>query len=140
MAQSKNIGDKRPCSRCKELKPLSEFSKRSDRGGQYQPHCKACDKYKTIVYRDNLREKVLQKYARNSIIECEICGENDVIVLTLDHINRDGNKERSEYGHYMQAYYRRLLEEDRDDIRILCRNCNLREHMKHNRRNHNKGI
>lgn len=36
----------KPCTRCKQLKPLSDFSLRSDTGKR-QSHCKACMAWKT---------------------------------------------------------------------------------------------
>ena len=46
---------------------------------------------------------------------CACCGEANKKFLSLDHINNDGYKERTRG---------RICTEKRDDLRILCMNCN----------------
>lgn len=51
---------------------------------------------------------------------CSCCGEKEVLFLTIDHINNDGNKDRDGY------FYNRLYKNDiRSDLQVLCFNCNL---------------
>lgn len=50
--------------------------------------------------------------------KCACCGETEIMFLTADHINRDGNKDR------IRDKYRRYVQNPRTDIRILCFNCN----------------
>lgn len=109
---------------------------------KYLPHKKGCDtclKKKSIItrrfvklnpekqkqYRLSIRNIVLVKYGG----ECKCCGENNLVFLTIDHINQDGAKERKElYGSNTGASHRWFLklkrEKLREDLRVLCYNCN----------------
>jgi hypothetical protein len=70
----------------------------------------------------NMRRQALYWYSNGSM-KCECCGENDIRVLTIDHINGGGKQhviknniknlhEYLHYNHYPEGY------------RILCFNCN----------------
>lgn len=74
-----------------------------------------------MAARDAIRSEMIAAYGG----ECALCGENDHIVLVLDHVNNDGNKE-SCGGH---SLYRRLRKENwpRDGYQLLCANCNTRK-------------
>ena len=62
---------------------------------------------------------------------CECCGESHPMFLAFDHVNGGGSKERREVG--LQAMLCRLRREGwpRDDMRLLCHNCNGAEGMLH---------
>lgn len=58
--------------------------------------------------------------------KCAQCGNNDPVVLEIDHINNDGNKHRKEKDHY------HILKDwasgiDLDRIQLLCANCHRRK-------------
>ena len=106
------------CSKCKEVKQISEFYKRSDRPFGYRSQCKKCtlnkqkehrkknpEKYKQISNRSYRpmtgRQRTLRKY--NLTIEeydkilreqkntCKICGGlNNGSVLYVDHNHKTG--------------------------------------------------
>jgi hypothetical protein len=74
-----------------------------------------------------IRAQAIRKYGGF----CACCGENTPEFLTLDHVNRDGYRERFGNGKdrrqlpVTQAWYRKLLSEPvRTDLRVLCYNCN----------------
>ena len=57
--------------------------------------------------------------------ECLHCGFNNRIALQFDHIDGGGNKERKiSRGHRGYSFYRSIALKKRDDIQLLCANCN----------------
>ena len=52
---------------------------------------------------------------------CNRCGFNDVRALQFDHINNDGAEERRCVS--LGVYYHSIMA-GRDDIQVLCANCN----------------
>lgn len=76
-------------------------------------------------YRLKVRLAVIEKYGGR----CECCGEDIPEFLVIDHKNNDGCHERRElYGSQngsSYAWYLKLRKESkRDDLRLLCYNCN----------------
>ena len=60
---------------------------------------------------------------------CVCCSESEKIFLTIVHINDDGGKERRELygikdGSAYQWYLKLKREDKREDLRVLCFNCN----------------
>lgn len=125
------LENSRQCVRCKETKPLNKFYAHKAKRRGYAAWCLDCDKFRTYDYRGQLRRKVYAMYGNH----CALCGNMEADVLTLDHKNRDGNKERRSYRG-LHVYYQSVLLKKRDDLRVLCRNCNWREHLKYVRRRH----
>jgi 5-methylcytosine-specific restriction endonuclease McrA len=68
-----------------------------------------------------LREKLINKYGG----ACAACGCTDPVALTIDHINDDGCHERRKKT--SMQLYREALEVDREDLQVLCANCQLRK-------------
>lgn len=61
---------------------------------------------------------------------CLHCGESDVIVLVLDHINDDGKVDRKENSHNGgYKLYLKLRKKDypQGKYQVLCHNCNFRK-------------
>lgn len=90
-----------------------------DPGGTY---CGACKKKHRAI------EKSVVKGLRKKAIEflggkCACCGESSYLFLTIDHINRDGHKERKQTNQ-KRSWYRKILKGEREDLRVLCFNCN----------------
>lgn len=58
---------------------------------------------------------------------CECCGETNLILLTLDHKNDDGNEHRKALGGSGGAWFYRWVRKNGfpDFLRILCFNCNI---------------
>jgi hypothetical protein len=60
--------------------------------------------------------------------ECAWCGLNDRRVLCFDHMNGDGFLDR-EHGRRKdpKTLFKEILAGKRDDIQLLCANCNMRK-------------
>ena len=72
-----------------------------------------------------LRAKLLEMYGN----KCALCGFDNPIALTLDHVNGDGASERrkrGEHGVYRDAINNYQL----DKYRTLCMNCQFIERAK----------
>lgn len=84
------------------------------------------NKETTAQYRLLVKHQVIEKYGNI----CACCGEDQVLFLTIDHKNNDGYQDRmSTYGIKNPAttsFYLKLRRESiRDDLQVLCFNCNL---------------
>ena len=105
------IQNKKGCEDClsKKSKKTSEFSKKN--------------RVKINQYNLRLKHEVIKKYGNR----CNRCGETQIHFLTIDHINNDGNIERESIKNYntLSFYLKLKREELRNDIQILCFNCNL---------------
>lgn len=89
--------------------------------------------YKDIKKRRISQNKSFRKrqsFSRLKCIEllgnkCKNCGNNDIRILCIDHINGGGNKERLKFG---GSYFMKILKEieENNDIKyqLLCCNCN----------------
>lgn len=92
-----------------------------------------------FIYRDKLKREAIEIYS-NGRNECAICGENDIDVLCLDHINDDGAEHRrkikisgrSTSGTSTHAALKR--EGWPGGIQVLCANCNLKKQVERSRR------
>lgn len=76
------------------------------------------------MYRKRLKLQVLNHYGS----KCICCGENHFELLTLDHINGGGQKQRSNLNAKNSAYvlYRWLIKNNfPEGFQILCFNCNI---------------
>lgn len=72
-----------------------------------------------------LRTEVLTHYG-NGLLKCCCCGENDLVVLSLDHIAGGGTAERKRLGGSTCYLYIKLRKEGFPaGYRTLCLNCNL---------------
>ena len=71
-------------------------------------------------YRAKVRERVLLLYGGS----CVCCGEAGLPFLTFDHVNGGGSKERRVTGMTGSTFYLSLLKKHREDIQVLCFNCN----------------
>ena len=81
-------------------------------------------------YRQLVRSEVINKYGG----KCRCCGEAVYEFLAIDHINNDGHKERKEFfgsqkGSSYRFYLKLRKEKLRDDLQVLCHNCNMAKAM-----------
>jgi len=73
------------------------------------------------------RESLFEMYGH----ACAVCGISDKRALTLDHVQKNGNKERKEHGE--RGVYRKALSEYRPDLyRTLCMNCQFIKKFRNN--------
>jgi hypothetical protein len=67
--------------------------------------------------------------------KCKRCGEHDIDVLTLDHVNNDGAEHRREIKASCKTrnnIFEWLFYKDFPDyppLQVLCRNCNWKKHI-----------
>lgn len=84
-------------------------------------------RYLLNSYTSDRHDRVILKYGG----KCVCCGETDLDVLQLDHINNNGAKECRQLGYGnknqgRQTLFRKLdRETPMNGYRILCANCNL---------------
>lgn len=79
---------------------------------------------KRIDYHAQKKKEVFKEYGG----ACDLCGESDIDVLTIDHINGNGAKHRKEVP---AAKITKWLK-DNDyphGFRVLCFNCNFKSHL-----------
>ena len=106
--------NKKGCLNCleKKSKQTSNFSKNN--------------RVKINQYNLLLKHQVIEKYGGI----CNCCKENQILFLTIDHTNNDGNIERKERKSSSTSFYLKLRKDEiRNDIQVLCWNCNLGKNM-----------
>ena len=110
------------CQKCNQV-----FSK----DHESQKYCAPCKKekdghwYEIKKYMSKLREEVYLAYGK----KCALCGEEDEIVLTIDHVNNNGKEEREIFKSTQQILLKIKRENYPSDYQLLCRNCNWRKHI-----------
>ncbi len=110
------------CSRCKKALPLSEFYKDKYKKDKHTSTCKQCrtlyhkEYYLNPINRKKTKETHSQWYNTNKDYQkalskknwndlrtqvinsyggsCVCCGETELVFLSIDHINNDGDKHR----------------------------------------------
>lgn len=139
--------DLKVCSKCRKKKPLDSFYLNGTRykGRRYRlAECKVCTRERGHAwYRANrqhvlARGKIYLQARRAEIREaafiaygghkCVCCGETEKLFLTLDHINNDGGKWRTEtLGKRTMAGFHTyvwLLKKGFPKImQVMCMNC-----------------
>lgn len=104
------VSDKKGCISC--------LDKKSKLNSKYVKE----NKDKTSQYRLLIKHIVIEKYGG----ECNCCGENKILFLTIDHKNNDGSLERKKEKISSLSFYLKLKKEEiREDLQVLCWNCNL---------------
>ena len=85
-------------------------------------------------YRDRLKAEAISIYS-DGLSVCAICGEDDIDVLCLDHINDDGAEHRKQIGIAGRSTsgtntHAALKREGwPKGIQVLCANCNLKKQI-----------
>lgn len=124
------------CTKCKLLKSISSFNRRSKSHDGRQSYCRECSKsfYRSNVERHkanskrNSREKwqqnrkLLQQYLRSH--PCVDCGESDIVVLDFDHVR--GKKKESVTR--LLDYAWKTIETEIAKCEVRCANCHRRRH------------
>jgi hypothetical protein len=90
----------------------------------YQEHKEEC-KARMRSRGQKIKNKVLAAYCDDEIIKCKKCSEDDVRILTLDHVNGGGGKHRSTCRENGTNVYDDLIKNNfPEGFQILCPNCN----------------
>lgn len=126
------------CSKCKELKPISEFAVNKTKKDGHASDCKACrklyrdkhyqehkDYYKTKVA-EYKKKKAAEFEEYKGTLKCEICGESRPWCLDFHHINP--LEKENEVVNLIESP-RKLKEEIKKCI-VLCSNCHRDLHYK----------
>lgn len=133
---TKIINGKKNCSKCKQIKELTEFRKHIFHSTGYRSQCKKCEiaSHKIRIY-DGVRTKYIKR--KDEVIKhyggkCECCGIDNIYFLSIDHINKDaskqkGNRKRRATG---EELYRYLIKNNYpNNVRVLCFNCHFGMHF-----------
>ncbi len=81
----------------------------------------------------NLKIDVFNFYCKDNI-KCHLCSENRLGALHIDHINGNGKHHRSSIKVKGGAKFYLWLKQNNypSEYRVLCANCNWKEHLKFN--------
>lgn len=130
------------CSKCKELKTESEFSKKHTSKDGLSWHCKICTRNYTKTHYRNNKKYYKDKARRNDIIrrkkikawfinyksklKCEQCGEHHISTLDFHHKNlNEKDHEISKLVYYGSL---NLLKKEIEKCSVLCSNCHRKHH------------
>lgn len=87
-------------------------------------HDKERSRIKGYKYRYLEKLNALRIVSGNEIPCCNKCGINDIRILTLNHINGDGNEDRRD-NRACDTYRKVLNGRNTSDLEVLCYNCNI---------------
>lgn len=124
------------CSKCKEVKPTAEFSKR---GNGLQPYCKECNRLQRKKNYEANRERDKQYTRKNRwriratalkfVIQyvadrggCCKCGETDFSCIDFNHLDRT-TKTHNVSEMVAGGYSVYSIAAELDKCEILCANC-----------------
>lgn len=81
------------------------------------------------IRRDEQKVRVLSHYSTSNTPNCAKCGIDDIDVLTIDHINGGGSKQRRQIKAVNSIYY--WLDKNKlpDGYQVLCANCNQKKRI-----------
>ena len=140
----------RHCIRCDEWKDESEFNIRNIEKERLQYVCRDCqkeqgreryanntDRVKEINKQSRQRLRIqaasyLQEYLSNKA--CADCGEDDISVLTFDHVR--GEKKKNIADLIQGGYSLETLRVELEKTEIVCFNCHMRREQ--SRRGYNR--
>lgn len=125
------------CTKCGEMKPLTEFNRSRDEADGRRSECRECEHDRrhqrrnenreeireqmregSRRYRSLIRDLVLDHYGR----QCACCGSTER--PTIDHVNGDGRAHRAEVGHAIRMYRWLVANGFPEGFQTLCRPCN----------------
>lgn len=121
------------CVMCSETKFLREFHKQPKNNGGYAHECKSCRKEFPSQTPAAVLARVAETRRRNrafmwnfySTHPCVDCGEDDPIVLELDHLDPD-TKVMNVAAMAHGTYSIKKIQEEIDKCEVVCANCHRR--------------
>lgn len=126
----------RKCSQCQNLKPTSDFYKHKLGRDGYRAECKECSK----SFKSQTPQKILDRVQKNRIRNrqfmwdfycshpCVDCGEDDPIVLELDHVRGEKVAGVSQLAHNTRSL--KVIQEEINKCDVVCSNCHRRRTAK----------
>jgi len=131
------------CTKCKEIKDISQFGKNKRKKDGLQHYCIPCHiefnskwyikNKERLIRKASIRNteitKISQDYVYNYLLSnpCVICGEKDPIVLEFDHLR---DKIESISAMISRKYSLDLIKEEIKKCQVLCANCHRRKTSK----------
>jgi hypothetical protein len=128
----------RPCGRCGQLKPVTEFNWRRKDRGQRDNMCRPCrSAYKREHYLKNKQRYIDQAGARKDSLylertrflldffasnPCLDCGERDPVVLEFDHVA----DKKFDIGSALPYRNWESILDEISKCEVVCRNCHRR--------------
>jgi hypothetical protein len=118
------------------MQPLCKCGKPCEKNGNgYRKLCWKCRQYRVNPeaylkrkkeYVARLKRKAIDGYGG----ECSCCGEKEILFLSIDHVNNDGNKHRKESNIHTGAQTYKFVVESGfpKEFQVLCFNCNWGKH------------
>lgn len=149
------LDNKMVCGKCKQIKPITDFHKNKAAPTGYNYICKTCSVEKRRRWiTDNLEKNreqsravaqrrkldVLTHYG-NGKCACVQCGFDNIVALTIDHMENNGRKERLMLGvlNRPTQFYRWLKRNNYPSgYQTLCMNCQWVKRAEFYERNYNK--
>lgn len=134
------------CTKCKVKKELTKFHKNKSNKDGVRSECKTChmqhytDNNEAYSQQRNqwyLDHKIELKQRRNIIKndvfnhygnKCEVCGEDNLMFLDIDHINGGGCKQHIK-GVINRLYNWLIKNNFPQGFQTLCDNCNWKKHI-----------
>ena len=126
------------CTRCKRIKPTSEFNYKIKSKGLLQSHCKSCSRTYVKNHYYNNREyylvkakkrnekirAILRRYMWNYLKKnpCTDCGEKDPVVLEFDHI-----RDKTFAVSFLVRYSLNRMKKEIEKCEVRCSNCHRRK-------------
>lgn len=108
-----NLCGEKTCTQCQRSLPMSMYT--MDKG-RLKSYCKDCG----CSYNARRKRACIDKLGGN----CVMCGEKDLSVLEVDHINNDGSEIRKTGKDRSIASKVSSGSRNTDDLQVLCCNCN----------------
>lgn len=105
------------------------YKKKTSTWVTYQPN-----KDKVKISDEALRLRYTSMIFNHYGNKCNCCGENNIMFLTVDHINNDGYKEKRSSGsrYTGRNLYKKIIDSGfPNTYQILCMNCNFGKHRNH---------
>jgi len=134
-------GSRKQCSRCGELKDVSEFSFKNEARGWLHGFCRGCHKKWNRAHYERNRATYIANAHRNSAVyhtdnvrhvidyllghPCVDCGEQDLIVLEFDH--RDPSIKRMDVSNLLRYSSWSAIEAEIAKCDVRCANCHRRK-------------
>lgn len=92
----------------------------------YKSHKEECNRL-SRQRNDMLRLRVFRHYSGEPPY-CALCGENDPLVLNLDHIDGGGEQHRQSINKMGHSFYYWIRQQEYPTgYQVLCANCNTRK-------------
>ena len=128
------------CNKCKQVKPLEDYSKNKLKSDGLQTYCKICSRELNVKHYHSSPERRLKlraaseatKLANRSFLHrykrycgCVVCNEKEPVALDLHHLDpseKDGDPSN------MVLLSRETLKKEVRKCIVLCANCHRKVH------------